>query len=127
MTSQPNAFYFMGTSLVPVPQNLWFMFSTKDQATTIQDNVKKLDPDTQLVDGLGSSVFIPIVYGDDLTKIWVFNGNVRDPSGNQVPFSEFAGSLFDRETKPNVFVDGKGGPNLQAYITNGIAELKWGN
>jgi hypothetical protein len=53
---------------------------------------------------------------------WVINGITFDG----VAVSEYAGSLAARETQPNPFVDGKGGPYLKIQKFSGIAQLYWG-
>ena len=125
MFTAPNAQYNGG----PVPPNLWPFFSTKSQAETLLTLVKSIAPDVVLVDGLGLDLWIPVTYLDEDTKIWVFKGAVpsTNPNNPALGLDEFAGSLWDRQTKPNPFVDGVGGKTLIATaITTDLVQLKWG-
>ena len=135
MFTQPNAEYKVTSfddngnpidTWVPVPANLWPYFSTKDQATTLLPKVQGVCPNVQLLDGLGLDLFIPVRYLDATTKIWVYKGTVQTGGFNR-GLDEYTGSLWDRQFKPNPFVDGIGGPNLIAVpITTDLVQLKWG-
>lgn len=54
---------------------------------------------------------------------WVLSGT----TASGLPIQEYAGSLIDRMTKPNPFVDGAGGSNLKVreYPAEGYAQLYW--
>jgi hypothetical protein len=109
-------------SWVPVRESLWPYFSTKDQATTLETAVKKICPSAVLVDGLNLDLWIPVRYLDAFTKIWVYKGMIGERG-----MDEYAGSLWDRQFRPNPFVDQSGGPNLIATpITTDLVQLKWG-
>lgn len=146
MFSQPNA-EVMTTSWNeqgqpietwgPVPQGLWDYFSTQEQAEKLlKENVLPVVKNATLMDGLNLDLFIPVRYLDETTKIWVVKGtwatNLTLNSTTTCAIDEYAGSLCDRQIKPNPFVDGTGGPNLiPVPITvdgqfTGLAQLKWG-
>ena len=131
MFTQPNAEYKTvqfdenGNPIetwIPIPPNLWPFFSTESQATNLGAKVRGICPNAQLLDGLNLDLWIPVRYLDKITKIWVYKGSIGDRG-----LDEFAGSLWDRQFKPNPFVDGVGGPNLIAVpITTDLVQCKWG-
>lgn len=139
MTTQPNAMYtvytFQGAVTIPVPQNLWRFFSTKAQAQAMLAKAQVLDPTATLTDGLNSSLWIPVTYNDDTTKIWVisgkatqghvvgFTGDVNNPD----LFLEFAGSLYDRFVGGRYWGDRPGEALVANEIAPGLVELHWGN
>lgn len=136
MFTQPNAeqkvvdFDEQGNpveSWIPIRPSLWSYFSTKEQAESIQAKVTSVCPNASLIDGLNVDLFIPVRYLDDTTKIWVYKGTITGADGNVRGLDEYAGSLWDRQTQPNPFIDGVGGPNLIVKdITTDLVELKWG-
>ena len=124
MFTQPSA---RGNDGQPVPRNLWPFFSTSSQATTILGVVKALSPDAQIFDGLYMDVFIPVQYADEDCKIWVIKGTVTNPNGGPpLAIDEFVGSLWDRQFRPNPFVDRPGKTLLATPIAPDLAQLSWG-
>ena len=126
MQPVPGIFYIeqMGaTSFVdafPYTQ-VWEMICTQGVAQSILTKVQTL--------GLSnlSMVLQPQPFAtysiEPSLGFWVINGQTAD--GTQV--SEYAGDLASRESNPNPFIDGKGGPNLHILEVSGIAELYWGS
>jgi hypothetical protein len=135
MFTQPNAEQKVTTfddngnpidTWIPIRPDLWPFFSTQDQATSLMSKFMALAPNVKLLDGLGLDWFIPVRYLDLTTKLWVFKGVVPSPSYIR-GLDEFAGSIYDRQFKPNPFIDGVGGPNLLAVpITTDLVQCKWG-
>ena len=109
----------------PVLPGAWLNFCYKTQAEQMLAKVQESFPgcSISLVDASEN----PFVWNTTdpalVPRIWIIQGN--DGSGNVI--SELAGFLIDRQTKPNPFVDGSGGPNLKAKVFYGIAQLYWGN
>ncbi len=124
MLIQPPVFYSVGAFTIPLPENLWQFFSTHEQAQEVLKKVLLVVPDAQIVDGT-RFLTMPVQSIDDTVKIWLINGTYND---GQV--SEYAGSLFDRQSQPNVWIDKNpngsvGGPNLHVTQYGQYCELSW--
>jgi len=119
-----------GHTFVPVPQSLWKYFSTSVQAQEMLAKAAPLLlPNVELQDWTQYFGQPMIVTGSnpDKVAIWVIVGTGMP---GVVDVQEFAGDLFDRQTKPNPFIDANGsgpagGPNLALEILSGVGQLHW--
>lgn len=135
MTQQPPVLMFSpGQGFIPVPQNMWGAFSSFSQASTLLAAIKKLSSNAIIQDGtaqLGAGQ--AFMYQDSSTRIWIITGQIEAETNQAVVFQELAGSLWDRASIPNPFIDRDpktgqvGGPNLHyTLVATGLAQLFWG-
>jgi hypothetical protein len=130
MLTQPKALYRadsldengqIQSSWIPVPENLWKYFSTRDQAVDIAANITAdISPSVELIDGLGVALFIPVIYLSQDEKMWLANGTTTKPDQTARMFSEWAGWLHDRHLTTE-----KGEDLVAQVISTDLVELHW--
>lgn len=134
MLTQPNVLEFYqppvgAPSWEFVFPAIWDFFSDKVTADAVAEKVKAIPgvSDVTVTDGASDGVLgLRVKYLDATTKAWVVQGKYGDGS-NTYKIIEWAGSISDRSTKPNLFTDKPNGPNLRVRIVNDDAvELYWG-
>jgi hypothetical protein len=130
MLKQPLVMQFVpGLGPTLVLESLWGFFSTRDQAEAILPKVRAVVPDAEIYDS-ASEFGQPFMYLDQVTRLWAFRG--KAPFGDvSLNIKEAAGWLFDRQEKPQPFVDTNpdtslGGPFLAvSNVGNGFGQLHW--
>jgi hypothetical protein len=77
-----------------------------------------------LVDADPTEVYF-VIDADDAPRNYEIHGVIEVDKNTTINVDETVGWLFDRQVKPEPFVDGKGGPNLKYQNFGGDAELYW--
>jgi hypothetical protein len=118
-----------GNILIPLNVWDWRNFTeTKQRAQQFVDQVVSKVPyvlSAELQDADSGGVYYSYGLGQTGARYLIVTGTYGDPS-NPAIFGEIVGDLIDRQSKPQPFVDGSGGPNLKVKNLGGFAQFYWG-
>ena len=124
MLTQPPVIQFIGAAQAPLLPDLWQFFSMKSDADALCEIVKKVVLNAVVIDGT-RFLTIPAISFDANCKVWLIQGTYN---GGDV--LEYAGSLGDRRTQPNGWVDKNpdstvGGDQIFVNEIQQYRELQW--
>ncbi len=109
----------------PVRPPDWKYLCTKADAEVLLGKLAATPgASVSLVDADPTQLYF-VIEADDAPRNYEIQGSIQVDKDTIIMVEETAGWLFDRQVKPEPFVDGKGGPNLKYQNFSGYAEFYW--